>query len=90
MSLSSTTAIIVLVCRAYSPDGVLLCETAQVELTPTTVEECQSAADNVRETWNQINDYAIWDAWAISCPADLSGLAVSKPAALLTGALEGN
>jgi len=82
MSLSASSAIVILVCRVYSPDGALLCETAGVEKQPTTVEECRIAADAVRETWNEINDYATWDAWAITCPAQPGGPSVSKPASL--------
>lgn len=89
MSVSSISAVVILVCRAYSPDGALLCETANVQSQPTTIEECIAAADVVRETWNQIKDYAEWNAWAVACPGEHYGLAVSKPASLFR-AVEGN
>ena len=82
MSLSASSAIVILVCRVYSPDGTLLCETAGVEKQPTTVEECRIAADTVRDTWNEINNYATWDAWAIACPAQPGGQTASQPASL--------
>ena len=74
MVLPSGSAIVVLVCRVFSPDGTLLCETAGIDKPPTTLEDCQIAADTVRDAWNEINNYATWDAWTIACPALPDGL----------------